>query len=352
MSMDAFASKVRTFDAFPKVSNEHTVRSQRGGFSTLMTMFCALLIFWVEVGGYIGGYVDRQFSVDDEIKSDLQINVDMLVAMPCEFLHTNVMDITNDRYLAGETLNFQGATFFIPGQFSINDDNYRGMETDLDEVMRESIKAEYSVVGARIDEGAPACHIFGSIPVNHVKGHFHITGKGFGYRDRLSVPFEALNFSHVIQEFSYGEFYPFLNNPLDATGRTTDEKLQAFRYYTKVVPTMYEKLGLEVDTYQYSLTALHHTYNLDHFNRPTGVPGIYFNYDFEPIKLIITEKRLSFFQFVARLGTILGGLLIAAGYIYRLYEKLLVIVFGKKYVRKDTEKKGGLLDGESPSKDY
>ena len=60
---------------------------------------------------------------------------------------------------------------------------------------------------------------FGSIPVNQVRGDFRITGKGFGYRDRLHVPFESLNFSHVIQEFSFGEFYPYLNNPLDATGR-------------------------------------------------------------------------------------------------------------------------------------
>lgn len=342
--MDAFAKKVRTFDAFPKVGSEHTVRSQRGGYSTLLTIFCGLLILWVEVGGFLGGYIDRQFVVDDKIKADLQINLDLLVAMPCEFLQTNAMDITRDRYLAGELLNFEGMNFIKPSTFRIDSDDYHPATPDLDMVMGESLKAEFRIQGGRMNEGAPACHIFGSIPVNHVKGEFHITGKGFGHRANLHVPFESLDFSHVIQEYSYGDFYPYLTNPLDNSGRTTQEKLQAFRYFTTVVPTLYEKLGLEVDTYQYSLTELHHLYKVNQFGKPEGIPGIFFKYDFEPIKLIISEKRLGFFQFVARLGTIIGGLLIAGGYLYRLYEKLLILAFGKRYVDKDTEKKGGLLD--------
>lgn len=342
--MDSFAQRVRTFDAFPKVSSEHTVRSQRGGYSTLLTIFCGLLILWIEIGGFLGGYVDEQFEVDHEIKQELQINLDILVAMPCEFLHTNALDITKDKYLAGETLNFEGMNFLLPTSFRINSDEYHPGNQDLDTVMGESLKAEFRVSGARINEGAPACHIFGSIPVNHVKGEFHITAKGFGYRDRLHVPYESLNFSHVIQEFSYGDFYPYLNNPLDMSGRTTNDHLQAFRYFTTVVPTLYEKLGLIVDTYQYSLTELHHSYKVNKLGKPDGIPGIFFKYDFEPIKLIISEKRIGFFQFIARLGTILGGLLIAGGYLYRLYEKLLILAFGKRYVEKDSEKKRGLLD--------
>ncbi|KAK6461486.1 Erv41 protein [Scheffersomyces coipomensis] len=343
--MDSFATKVRTFDAFPKVDSQHSVRSQRGGFSTLMTIFAGLLIVWIEIGGFLGGYVDRQFIVDDEIRSDLSINVDMLIAMPCEFLHTNVRDLTKDRYLAGETLNFEGMNFFIPENFNVNNVNDAHDTPDLEEVMRESMRAEFRLEGARVNEGRPACHVFGSIPVNHVKGEFHITAKGVGYSDRSHVPIEALNFTHLIQEFSYGEFYPFINNPLDATGKVTEENLQAYRYHTKVVPTVYQKLGLVIDTNQYSLTESHHVYPYDQQKKPMGIPGIFFRYDFEPIKLTISEKRIPFVQFVAKLGTILGGLLILAGYLYRLYDKLLSILYGKKYVEKNTEKKtGGLLD--------
>jgi len=356
LRMDGFAKKVRTFDAFPKVDEQHTVSSLRGGLSTILTWLCGLLILWVEVGGYLGGYVDHQFSVDDEVRSDTAINIDILVAMPCEFIHTNVQDITKDRYLAGETLNFVGMSFFTPEHFRINNPNDQHETPDLDEVMQESLKAMFAIAGERVDEKAPACHIFGSIPVNQVKGDFHITAKGYGYRDRLHVPFEALNFSHVIQELSFGEFYPMIRNPLDNSGKVVDDKLVAFKYYAKVVPTKYERLGVVVDTNQFSLTENILTFERSANGRPSGIPGIYFKYDFEPIKLSIKENRLSFWQFVSRLATIIGGLLVLAGYLYRLYERLLMILFAKKYVEKDTEKKtGGILDNEikpKHDKDY
>lgn len=344
--MDDFANKVRTFDAFPKVNSQHSVRSTRGGLSTVLTVFMGLLIFWIEVGGYIGGYVDHQFTLDDTVRKDIAINVDMIVAMPCEFLHTNVLDITDDRFLAGELLNFEGTNFFVPPSFNI-DSAKEVVNVELDEVFAENMRAEYQVQGSRLNEAAPACHIFGSIPVNHVNGDLHITAKGFGYQDRHHVDRQSLNFSHVIAEFSYGEFFPFMNNPLDFTGRITTENLQSYKYYTKIVPTLYQKLGLEVDTHQYSLTEQHTA-----FREEEGIPGIFFKYDFEPIKLVISEKRMSFIQFVAHIGTIFSGLLIVGGYLYRLYDKLLTILFGKRYANREDEKKqGGLLDSEH-SKEY
>lgn len=339
--MDKFGSKVRVFDAFPKVSPEHQQRSQRGGLSTMLTMLCGLMILWIQVGGYLGGYVDHQFAVDLEIRLELQINLDLLIAMPCQDLATNVMDITLDRYLASEVLNFQGTQFFVPTYFVMNRANQDYMTPELDQVMQETIRAEFSVAGARNNEEAPACHIFGSIPVNHVKGEFIIHPK---QRSMGSSP--AYNFTHVILEFSYGTFYPFITNPLDFTGKVTDDPKQAYRYFCKVVPTVYEKLGIVVDTYQYALTEIHRTTD--------KVPNLSFAYSFEPIKLTIREMRISFVVFVAKLATILSGLLIAAGYLFRLYESLLRILFGKRYTEKDTEKKeGGLLNHEVPDyKDY
>lgn len=349
--MESFTTKVRTFDAFPKVDAQHTVRSSRGGFSTLLTIGMTLLIVWIEVGGFLGGYVDHQFTVDDEVRSDMLINIDLLVAMPCEFIHTNVVDITNDRFLAGEMLNFEGTHFYVPQPFVVNNENNDHETPDLDHIMQENIKAEFRVIGAKVNQGAPACHIFGSIPVNRVSGDFHITGKGLGYRDRLFVPFESLNFSHAISEFSYGDFYPLINNPLDFTAKITEEKLQAYKYYSKIVPTIYEKLGIVIDTNQYSLTEQHQAYKITPRGRPELIPGIFFHYDFEPIKLIISERRLSFLQFVARLGTIIGGLVVLAGYTFKVYDKTLRLLFGRKYADKDTEKRqGGLLDNEEKSR--
>lgn len=318
------------------------MRSQRGGFSTLLTILCGLLIVWIQIGGFLGGYVDRQFQVDNEIRLELSINLDILVAMPCQYLTTNVMDLTSDRYMAGEVLNFQGSGFFVPESFAINTENNDYDTPELDEIMQETLRAEFSMAGARANMDWPSCHIFGTIPVNHVRGEFFIVPKGTLYHDRLLLDPRAYNLSHVISEFSYGDFFPFINNPLDFTGKVTTENRQRYRYFTKLVPTVYEKLGLVVDTYQYSLTEIHEVAPEERNVRP---PGIFFDYSFEPIKLTIQEKRIGFFLFVARLLTILSGLLIAAGYLFRLYIKILSILFGKKYTERDVERKsGGLLD--------
>ncbi|OBA19704.1 DUF1692-domain-containing protein [Metschnikowia bicuspidata var. bicuspidata NRRL YB-4993] len=344
--MESISRKVKVFDAFSKVAPEASVRSQRGGLSTVLTVLCMLMIMWVQIGGFLGGYVDRRFAVDNEIRLSLDINVDLVVAMPCQFLATNVMDITSDTYMAGEVLNFQGVGFHVPEPFKVNSENNEHETPELDEIMQETLRAEYSISGARANENAPACHIFGTIPVNYVKGEFFIIAKGLAFRDRLVVQPELYNFSHVVYEYSYGDFYPVINNPLDFTAKVSDNKLQQYKYFTKVVPTLYEKLGILVDTYQYALTEIHHVLH----PRDMQPAGIYFAYSFEPIKLTIREKRILFIAFVARLATILSGLLVAAGYLFKLYEKILRVLFGKRYTERSTEKKeGGLLDRPKPA---
>lgn len=339
--MDNFSRKVRVFDAFPKVAPEQTVRSQRGGFSTLFTGFCCLFFIWIQIGGYWGGHIDRTFGVDKEIRSELNINLDILVAESCKNLVVVVIDETHDRYMAQEVLNFEGMNFRVPEGFSVNSQNSNFRTPDLDEIMQETLRAEFSVSGVRVNEDAPACHIFGTVPVNHVKGQLIITTKG----GRSSS--EKANFSHVISELSFGEFYPYINNPLDFTAKVTDNPGQMYMYFAKLVPTTYQKLGLAVETYQYSIT------EQVHFSNGQEPAGLFFAYTFEPIHLQIVEDRIPFFEFVAKLATILSGFFIAAMYLLRLYERVLLILFGKKYVDKDTEKKsGGLLDNESPAKEY
>lgn len=339
--MESFSKQVKVFDAFPKVTPEHQVRSLRGGLSTALTIFCMLLIAWVQIGGYLDGHVEQAFSVDKEIRLDLKINLDLVVAMPCKHLTTNAMDITSDTYMAAETLNFQGVDFQIPSWFTLNTENNHHETPEIAEILQENLLAEYGVSGTKLNEDAPACHIFGSIPVNHVKGEFFVIASGALYREARPLSPQEYNFSHVIYEYSYGEFFPLIDSTLDHTAKTTEKNLQQFKYFTKVVPTEFGMLGVNVDTYQYSVTELHHEIRRSDFQPP----GIYFVYSFEPIKLIIKEKRLSFTSFVAKLATILLGLLISGGYLFRLYEKLVVILFGKKYAERDTEKKeGGLLD--------
>ncbi|KAG7802910.1 hypothetical protein KL944_001802 [Ogataea haglerorum] len=322
--MDRSKGFIRTFDAFRK-----------GSYSTIITYLFILFLVWVEVGGYIDGAIDHQFTVDELVRKDLVINLDLVVAMPCNYIHTNVRDLTDDRFLAAELLNYQGTTFNIPRWYEQSAKKI--VTPELEAVLERSLQARFQYQGEHHDEGAPACRIFGAIPVNRVKGELHITARGYGYRDRTRIPAEALNFTHAISEFSFGEFFPYLDNPLDMTLKMTDSHLHTFRYHLNVVPTLYRKLGVEIDTNQYSLS----------LTESSGkyVPGIFFQYDFEPIKLVVEETRLSFWQFVVRLVTILGGILVVAGWLYKLLDKLIMITLGKEFAKRGQEKKeGGLLD--------
>lgn len=323
-----------------KVQAQHTVRSERGSYSTLLTFFLLLFLTWVELGSFFGGRVDHQFHVDNTVSRNMTINLDMLVAMPCNFLQTNVQDLTDDRFLASEKLQFLGMSFFTPPGYR-KDDEKDVRTPELDEIMAEGVRAEF--MSHQVEDaqrGAPACHIFGSIPVNRVAGQFQITAHGFGYRGRSHVDVEALNFTHVVSEFSFGDFYPFINNPLDATVRTTQHNLQAFNYFLTVVPTVYRKLGAEVSTNQYSLSLSKKEYTMEN----KGVPGIFIRYDFDPLQLVVEDQRMSFVTFLVRLATIYGGIIVCAQWLNRTLDKLLLLVLGKKFASRGLEKSASLLD--------
>jgi hypothetical protein len=85
-----------------------------------------------------------------------------------------------------------------------------------------------------------ACRIYGMMEIHKCNGDFHITARGHGYQqfggehlDHAS-PFPhkhwrwvlmdvEINFTHIIDEFSFGEYYPKIDNPLDFTSAQTDE---------------------------------------------------------------------------------------------------------------------------------
>lgn len=301
-----------------------------------------IFLVWVQIGGYIDGFIDHQYSVDEVVRNSLNLNVDIMVKMPCKYLDANIRDITEDRNLAEEILNFEGV--MIPKALWDMGKNKNVITPDLDEVLSNSLEADYVTKGVRRNLDAPCCRIYGTVPINRVQGDFHITAEGFGYMSMTGqTPEDALDFTHFINEFSFGTFYPYIDNSLDLTAGKTTEKRHTFHYNLKVIPTIYSKLGHKIDTNQYSVRLFETT---DKY-----IPGIFFQYDFEPIKMIVIEKRLSFFQFVIRLVTIIGGLWVIAQWAYSIMEKLIVIIFGKEIARRGEEKKGGLLD-EEPEEEF
>lgn len=292
---------------------------------------------WTEFGSYFGGYIDQQYKVDDQVKETFQINMDMYVHMPCKWLHINVRDQTMDRKLVSNELNLEDMPFFVPYGTMVND--MRKIATpELDEILAEAIPAQFREKmdpnALRADLGDIAfdgCHIYGSVPVNRVSGELHITAKGWGYSDFERAPVSEINFSHVINEFSYGDFFPYIDNPLDSTAKVSiDNPLTGYIYDTSIVPTVYEKLGAQVDTNQYAVSERQFDPKAAH-KGSRSIPGIYFRYDFEALSILIKDQRLSFVQFVIRLVALLSFVVYIASWAFRMVDLVLILALGPKW---------------------
>lgn len=71
------------FDAFPKLPSTYKARSESRGFMTLFVCLLAFLLMLNDIGEFIWGWPDYEFSVDRDNSSFMNINVDLVVNMPC-----------------------------------------------------------------------------------------------------------------------------------------------------------------------------------------------------------------------------------------------------------------------------
>ena len=241
--------------------------------------------------------------------------------MPCPGITVNALDASQDRLLVHELLNFQPVNMdTLSGHLISEDQEYDTFHRVLRRARKSKFKRKKTV------KNGEACRIYGSFPVTKVQGDVHITAKGYAYRDRRILEERQLNFTHIIDELSFGEFYPKLVNPLDGVVSVATDRFAVFQYFMSVVPTTYRSFstGYTVETNQYAVTE-----QAGVVNTVTGQPpGIFFKYDMEPIALTITDRRLPFSQFLVRLVNIIGGLVVCAGWLYKLFETTFSKVFG------------------------
>ena len=71
------------FDAFPKLPATYKARSESRGFLTLFVAFAAFLLVLNDLGEFIWGWPDYEFSVDPDAGNEMEVNVDVVVNMPC-----------------------------------------------------------------------------------------------------------------------------------------------------------------------------------------------------------------------------------------------------------------------------
>jgi len=80
------------FDAFPKLPATYKTRSESRGFMTIFVVFVAILLVLNDLGEFLWGWPDHEFSVDRNVNPNLEINLDMVVAMPCSCKSIDLVD--------------------------------------------------------------------------------------------------------------------------------------------------------------------------------------------------------------------------------------------------------------------
>jgi hypothetical protein len=135
----------------------------------------------------------------------------------------------------------------------------------------------------------------------------------------------------MITELSFGPHYPTLLNPLDKTIATTEDHYYKYQYFLSIVPTIYSKGSLALDTYANAPPTNRHSKNLVFTNQyaatsqssaipenPYFVPGVFFKYNIEPILLMISEERTGFLSLLVRLVNTVSGVIVTGGWLYQM----------------------------------
>lgn len=76
-------ANLQKFDAFPKLPTTYKQRSESRGFLTIGVGLICLLLLLNDIGEFIWGWPDYEFGVDTGKDSHMNVNVDLVVNMPC-----------------------------------------------------------------------------------------------------------------------------------------------------------------------------------------------------------------------------------------------------------------------------
>lgn len=368
-------SKLRKFDAFGKVDEAFITPSKAGGLISLAAYCIMTILFIGEYRLFLRVRTEHQLTVDTARGEKLQINVDITFpGMPCGWLSLDAMDVSGeieldvDHDISKRRLSAAGTPLDEPEKHTIGPQskskdlstmhangtvcgdcygaqNYVGQCCNSCDEVREAYRKkgwslenpnainqcekEGFLTKIKEHEGE-GCHITGFLKVNKVAGNFHFApGKSYQHgsmhvHDLVPFPTRDFDVSHVINQLSFGEAFPGRKSPLDGVSksRAPHSEGQAstgmHQYFLKVVPTVYTDVGgATIATNQFSVTENYKA--SDPIQSHSVLPGCFFFFDFSPIKVRLTEEKMSFGSFLTSACAIIGGVFTVSGLIDSFY---------------------------------
>ena len=361
-----FGRRFTAFDLYEKPSAEAIIRTTSGGIVTIVSFVVIVVLLVSEWSAYRRITTSPQLVVDTARGERMNINIDVsFPQVPCTMLSLDLMDNTGEQQhdilhdMVMERLDTSGRVIDVKklelgngrdgvpkraadycgpcygakgeGECCNTCDDVRnayaknGWQIDnLDDISQCKEEHYKEKLAQEAHEG---CHVKGALHVNKVIGSFHfapgrtiVTEMGHMHDiHEYMMDGTKHSFTHTIHHLSFGppEGGRKHNNPLDGLTKQTDEAAHHYDYFLKCVSQTKHKLsGGTIETMTYSVTA--HDRSIfggadkddpTHINARGGVPGVFFNYDISPLKIVETERRGDFATFLVGAMSSIGGVL-------------------------------------------
>jgi hypothetical protein len=341
---------LKQYDIFIKRDKSILVKSDYGGFVTLLGVFIMVLVAGYELSAFRSVNIIESIGVDTAREDSLAIAFDISFhQMPCSDVDMHLLDQNNHVI---ELTEIQEVPIDVSNCYACFQ-NSQELCCSCDEV-KEYYKSHayirdnpltHPLCNDRIyieskNNTLPrdGCRVTGIMRTTKGTGNFHVAPgtptMGFSGHTHVMNPFslmtdlERVKLSHTINFLSFGSLFPSMINPLDGVSFKTD-KIVRHIYYIRLVPTLYTDGDLTVRTYQYSVT--NHTDSLD-LTDPFSMqlPGVWWKFDFSPM-LVKLEKREKYFShLLTRLCAIIGGIWVVFGLVFSTIQQLLENTVQKK----------------------
>ncbi|KAI9224497.1 endoplasmic reticulum-golgi intermediate compartment protein 3 [Blastocladiella britannica] len=356
-------SPLSRLDVFAKTLDDFRVRTRSGG---LLTLAAAALVAILLVSEYID-YATPTFAsklvVETGRKAKMDIAFNLTVPkVPCAILSLDVMDVSGEHHsleeLKSEVFKVRldpsgkrvpvdpersrvvglaknttdpskpycggcyGATALaangccntckdIEDAYSRMGWSFRGAET-----MEQCIAEGYAEKLKQQDR--EGCLLYGHLSVNKVAGNFHLApGRSFEQAggDLMSLLGRQFDFTHHIHQLTFGPVAKGISNPLDDVQlMQLNGDSHLVQYFIKVVGTEFRYLnGSTVSTNQFSVTEHARDVAGPGGIGLTALPGIFFNYEISPMRVVQTEAKKSVTYFLTSVCAVVGGVVTVAG---------------------------------------
>ncbi|KAI8033753.1 endoplasmic reticulum-Golgi intermediate compartment protein 2 [Drosophila gunungcola] len=351
----------KNLDAFKKVPEKYTETTEIGGTLSLLSRLLIVYLVYTELRYYWHETdIVYHFEPDIALDEQVQMHVDITVAMPCASLSgVDLMDETQQDVFAYGTLQREGVWWEMSEHDRLQfhaiqiQNHYLRQEfhsvADLlfKDIMRDPYPARESpsqlpaaappgalpvIMDLQLPNGQQhnalpenkfdACRLHGTLGINKVAGVLHLVGGAQPvvglFEDHWMIELRRMpaNFTHRINRLSFGQYSRRIVQPLEGDETVIHEEATTVQYFLKIVPTEIEQTFSTINTFQYAVTE--NVRKLDSERNSYGSPGIYFKYDWSALKIVVGNDRDNLATFVIRLCSIISGIIVISGVINSL----------------------------------